>query len=132
MEQLMAGTASAAKANVNKVTHANRKNALVVSTSAMKRPRSGGDRSVTFAESEQREQYERQQEYLWREEEPPLFERTRLEESDGGSAFSTDQSSIMLTPLNRVRVRVMALPTTDSSDSETMMGPQPRVELRGF
>jgi hypothetical protein len=90
----------------------------------LKRPSERSDRSVTFAE-----QYD--QEDAWKGEKP--FERTRLELGEDESALSTDQSSIMLTPLNRVRVnRVRVTATTTSSGSDIGSRQVPRVEMRGF
>jgi hypothetical protein len=125
----MAGTSNA-KANRKKNTDTNvNANANMASaatalspssiTSCIKRPR-----SVTFADWKQRELYDHQQGLK-------PFERTRLEKFDDESAFSTDQSSIMLTPLNRIRVRVAAT-TTDSSSEDLGSRQVPRVELRGF
>jgi hypothetical protein len=129
-----------------------------VSPSALKQPLSNrSDRSVTFADWKQQEQYDQQVD-AWRERgggkgkggggggvATQPFERTRLEQQqqhqqhpgEDESAFSTDQSSIMLTPLNRVRVnrvvRVTATATTTSSGSDLGSSRQvPRVELRGF
>jgi Ca2+-binding EF-hand superfamily protein len=127
IEQIMAGTSNARanrKKNTNTNTNLNMASAASAVSpssiaSSIKRPR-----SVTFADWKQREQYDQQQ-----GEKP--FERTRLEKFDDESAFSTDQSSIMLTPLNRVRVRVSAT-TTDSSSENLGSHQVPRVELRGF
>jgi hypothetical protein len=98
-----------------------------VSTSALKRPLS--NRSVTFADWKQREQYDQQVD-AWRGEKP--FERTRLEPGEDESALSTDQSSIMLTPLNRVRVnrtRVAAATTSLGSDLASRQVPRDESAL---
>jgi hypothetical protein len=107
-----------------------------VSTSALKRPLS--NRSVSFADSKQPELYNVD---AWRgAAEPKPFEQTRLELGEDESVFSTDQSSIMLTPLNKVRVsRTRMLATNSNSNSGSdmesdLLGPRqvPRVEMRAF
>lgn len=118
-------------ATMSTTTNTSANMVAAVSTSALKRPLS--NRSVTFADWKQREQFDQQTDGAWNEEK--IFEHTRLEPGEDESAFSTDQSSIMLTPLNRVRVyqnRVRVTATTTSSGSD--IGPRqvPRVELRGY
>jgi hypothetical protein len=110
------------------LSQANMATVAAVSTSALKRPLS--NRSVTFADWKQQEQYDQQLD-AWRGEKP--FERTRLERGEDESAFSTDQSSIMLTPLNRVRVsRTQVTATSTNSGSDLGARQVPRVEMRAF
>jgi hypothetical protein len=120
-------TVSNAKPNASKMP-----TVAALSPSSLKRPLSS--RSVTFADSKQgkQEQYDQQVDVSWRGEKP--FEHTRLEQGEDESAFSTDQSSIMLTPLNRVRVNRVRVTgaTTMSSGSDLGSRQVPRVELRGF